>query len=194
MFMGSFFLIFGAFKLVNLKKFAEAYKMYDLLAKRYQFYVLMGDIAIQGDILQGWWLGFVHGVGRATPLVFLTILGMLGVNAVGGLASKTAIVSKVTGIALVLLGAVIFISGAAHNWYETTFIHDGVNEIVELVAGERVAEHGHEPEIPEEHGHEKKPHEHELDDIIPSPWPGWVLFLMAFLPLGWYSYKEKSKS
>ena len=33
-FMASFFLIFGAFKLINLRNFAVAYKEYDLLAKR----------------------------------------------------------------------------------------------------------------------------------------------------------------
>ena len=33
-FMGGFFLIFGSFKLINLKGFAKGYSMYDLLAKR----------------------------------------------------------------------------------------------------------------------------------------------------------------
>lgn len=34
-FMAGFFLIFGAFKLINLANFAKAYKEYDLLAKRH---------------------------------------------------------------------------------------------------------------------------------------------------------------
>lgn len=52
------------------------------------FYVLLGDIAIIGSVANGWWLGFIHGVGRATPLIFLAILGILGVNAVGNVAKK----------------------------------------------------------------------------------------------------------
>ena len=38
MFMGAFFAIFGAFKVFNLSKFAEAYTMYDIIAKRSKAY------------------------------------------------------------------------------------------------------------------------------------------------------------
>ncbi len=37
-FMASFFLIFGAFKVINLAGFAQAYSMYDLIAKRFYWY------------------------------------------------------------------------------------------------------------------------------------------------------------
>lgn len=37
-FMGFFFLIFGAFKLINLKGFVSAYRMYDLIASRSDLY------------------------------------------------------------------------------------------------------------------------------------------------------------
>lgn len=40
-FMAAFFLIFGSFKIINLKKFAEAYSMYDLIAKRSRLYALI---------------------------------------------------------------------------------------------------------------------------------------------------------
>jgi hypothetical protein len=40
-FMGSFFIIFGFFKVINLKKFAEAYATYDLIAKRSKVYAFM---------------------------------------------------------------------------------------------------------------------------------------------------------
>lgn len=33
-FMGSFFIIFGSFKIINLQKFASAYAEYDLIAKK----------------------------------------------------------------------------------------------------------------------------------------------------------------
>lgn len=38
MFMGTFFAVFGGFKLLNLKNFAMAYQKYDLLAMRSRFY------------------------------------------------------------------------------------------------------------------------------------------------------------
>lgn len=36
--MASFFLILGGFKIINLKGFAEAYHIYDLIAQRYYWY------------------------------------------------------------------------------------------------------------------------------------------------------------
>lgn len=39
--MGSFFIIFGTFKIVNLQKFAMAYGEYDLIAKRSRAYALI---------------------------------------------------------------------------------------------------------------------------------------------------------
>jgi Methylamine utilisation protein MauE len=36
--MASFFLIFGFFKIINLRGFAEAYSIYDLIARRYFWY------------------------------------------------------------------------------------------------------------------------------------------------------------
>ncbi len=40
-FMGIFFLVFGSFKLFNLKNFAEAYSTYDLIAQRSRTYALL---------------------------------------------------------------------------------------------------------------------------------------------------------
>lgn len=37
-FMASFFLVFGCFKLINIHQFAEAYAMYDIIAKRFFWY------------------------------------------------------------------------------------------------------------------------------------------------------------
>ena len=37
-FMAAFFLVFGSFKVINLAGFAQAYSMYDLIAKKYFFY------------------------------------------------------------------------------------------------------------------------------------------------------------
>lgn len=37
-FMASFFLVFGSFKLINIHQFAEAYALYDIFAKRFYWY------------------------------------------------------------------------------------------------------------------------------------------------------------
>jgi len=39
-FMGAFFIIFGSFKIMKLKSFAQAYATYDLLAQRSRIYAL----------------------------------------------------------------------------------------------------------------------------------------------------------
>lgn len=166
------------------------------------FYVLLGDIAVVGDIVNGWWLGFIHGVGRATPLIFLAILGILGVNAVGNIAKKTAVVKKWTGIALILLGAFIFISGTSHQWYEGTVIHRGWNQVLQLVVGEdsgvvEMMEHEEEPGTLAEHRHDEDgvvADDHmDKADYIPAPWSWITLLAMIIIPLWWYRHRAKHK-
>ncbi len=156
------------------------------------FYVLLGDIALVADPLNGWWLGFIHGIGRATPLIFLTILGILGVNAVSKIASKTALVTKITGISLIFLGAFIFISGASHSWYENGPIHRGWNNVVQMVAGDKVVEReaSADPgETPVELQSKDEDHE-DGEDYIPAPWSWITLLLMIVIPLVWYQIKN----
>jgi len=165
------------------------------------FYVLLGDIAVVGSATNGWWLGFIHGIGRATPLLFLSILGILGVNAVGNIAKKTAVVTKWTGISLVLLGAFIFIMGTSHQWYEDSFFHTGWNQAIQVVTGgknSRITERG---ALPETSGtsvdntsklpvKEKADHK-DSKDLIPAPWSWITLLAMSILPLWWYRQKKK---
>ena len=40
-FMASFFIVFSSFKIINLNNFAEAYSMYDLIAKRSKVYAYL---------------------------------------------------------------------------------------------------------------------------------------------------------
>jgi len=164
------------------------------------FYVLLGDIAVIGSVANGWWLGFVHGIGRATPLVFLAILGILGVNAVGNIAKKTAVVTKWTGISLIFLGAFIFISGTSHQWYEQSAVHTGWNKVVQSVTGEDSGitermDHDEAPGTPAEHDEPapKAPEDDHADnpDYIPAPWSWITLLLMIIIPLVWYRLKKK---
>lgn len=165
------------------------------------FYVLLGDIAVLGDVANGWWLGFVHGVGRATPLIFLTILGILGVNAVGDIAKKTAVVKKWTGITLILLGAFIFITGTSHQWYENSALHKGWNKTVSYVMGGSVVEKmdsDEKADLPDSidskdsgADHNSENNENEMPDMIPAPWSWITLILLTVIPLWWYRHRER---
>lgn len=169
------------------------------------FYVLLGDIAIAGSVSNGMWFGFVHGIGRATPLIFLAILGILGVNAVSGIASKTKTVTKWTGISLVFLGSFIFISGASHQWYEQTPVHRGWNKTIEIITGENsgvveMEDHDSVTNVQDTHTVEGTPKETPIHtakdhedgkDFIPAPWSWIVLLTMSIVPIVWYYRKEK---
>ncbi len=85
-FMGVFFIVFGAFKLVNLQMFVLTYRGYDILAKRFRFW--------------GWLFPFVElalGVGyllfgSAVWLNLLTIFitGLAGIGVIKELRRKSA--------------------------------------------------------------------------------------------------------
>jgi len=161
------------------------------------FYVLLGDIAVKGNILIGWWLGFVHGVGRATPLIFLSILGILGVNATTSLMKHRVKIKRIGGWFLILLGAFIFIIGGAHQWYEEGPIHTGWNKAVNIVAGNQVAERGEQNIISGIPGYGRegvpvaKPGGKHKRDLIPPSFAPWALLALILIPIIWYYAKER---
>lgn len=105
------------------------------------FYVLLGYIASVGDLFNGWFLGFVHGVGRAVPLIFLAILGVLGINATGEIAKKRVTVERYMGWTLIIIGAFILTFGLfGHDWFIASGIHNTWEQFVVNVGGERFGE------------------------------------------------------
>lgn len=125
------------------------------------FYVLLGYIATVGDIGTGWLLGFIHGVGRATPLIFLAILGILGVNATGVLTAKKETVDRLMGWALVGVGGFILAYGLfGMDWWEKSVFHASWNGFIYKVS----------PALAEVPGHAVP------QGILEAPfWAGWVL-------------------
>ncbi len=119
------------------------------------FYILLGDIAIKGAGT-GALLGLVHGIGRATPLIFLSILGIMGINVTPKLAKNRAKMQSAIGWSLVVLGIVIFLLGGAHGFYEQTVVHRGWNGLVKAMG------------LPSELMRNIEEHE-EAADILP-PW------------------------
>lgn len=137
------------------------------------FYVLLGYIATTADLFNGWILGFVHGLGRSVPLVFLAILGMLGVNALSGIIRHKEAVERAMGWALVIIGAYLLTFGIfGHDWFVGSGIHSAWEQFVVNVGGERF-------------GETILKHEHRLVDV-----PGFIqygnMFFLGLLALTFF--------
>lgn len=76
------------------------------------FYVLLIYIAGTADVGSGALLGFIHGAGRALPIILLTILAMFGIQATTTLSEKRFAIEKLTALLLVIIGAFLIPAGA----------------------------------------------------------------------------------
>jgi cytochrome c-type biogenesis protein len=143
------------------------------------FYWLLIYIAGSGSLEIGATLGAVHGVGRAIPLILLSILAVLGVNATKRISENRIKIEKSTGWMLIIIGAFLIINGlpGGHEWYESTFIHTGWNNLVSTT-----------PIPPEfhvgEHTHETNGGEISIDYPL-------LLFSLMFVPIIWYILSSK---
>lgn len=145
-------------------------------------YVVLTFAATSGDWLQGALLMAVNGIGRVMPLLLLTILGVLGVNAVRWLSRKTESIKKFTAWTLIVLGSFILLNGIfGHLWYEGGIFHEGLNATVMSLGGKMVGE----AEIPIG----------EIEKTVPFvKYGAWMNALVTLLPLLWYWRKyPKSK-
>ncbi len=145
------------------------------------FYWLLIYVASTGNAEVGASLGFVHGVGRAIPLILLSVLAIIGVNATKGIASSRENIEKITGWMLIVIGAFLIIQGipGGHEWYESTFIHLAWNNIVsttlippEFHVGEHI--HNYDAKLPQE--------------LAPILFAGLIIF-----PIIWYFTRKKEK-
>lgn len=141
------------------------------------FYWLLIYIAGTGSIEIGASLGAIHGVGRAIPLILMSVLAIVGINATKGLTTNQIKIEKATGWMLIIIGSFLIINGLpeGHEWYEETFIHQGWNKLVELTpipAEFEMDEHEHD-------------HEHEERNISKEIIPLIITSLIGFA-LIWY--------
>ncbi len=92
-FMAGFFLVFGAFKLLNLNAFAEAYTTYDIIAKRSATYAYLYpfiEIALGLAYLFRLW-------PTATNLVTVIVMTISSIGVAQELAQKRTIVCACLG-------------------------------------------------------------------------------------------------
>ena len=115
------------------------------------FYWLLIYIAGTGTLEIGASLGVVHGVGRAIPLILMSVLAVLGINATKGLTVKRESIERASGWMLIVIGSFLIINGLpeGHQWYEETFVHQGWNKIIEMTP------------IPSEFEMDEHEHDHE---------------------------------
>ena len=113
------------------------------------FYWLLVHVATVGSVELGASLGVVHGIGRAVPLILVSVLAILGVDATRRLVGARMRLERITGATLILLGAFLVINAlpSGHAWYEQTVVHSGWNALIaglgmpsELAMGS----HGHD--------------------------------------------------
>ena len=149
------------------------------------FYVLLLYIATRASVFSGGSLGFVHGLGRATPLIFLSILAILGVNATKWVAAKKDAIERIMGWGLILVGVFIFSVGLfGMYWWESSFIHIGWNEITEQISPRLVETTA----AAEYFGITVDPS--EIEKYWPqAPW--FVMLAFVIIPIIWRRCKKK---
>ncbi|MBI5401411.1 sulfite exporter TauE/SafE family protein [Candidatus Wolfebacteria bacterium] len=144
-------------------------------------YLILTAAAGTGSMAVGAWYMAINGLGRALPLIFLSVLGILGVNAAGGLMKHKITVDKITGWVLVAISMFIILNGIfGHLWYEGSVFHDGLNMAFGKLGGENIAE----AEIPIE----------QFEQTIPYFQLGaWFNLLLPLLILVWYYFKKRGE-
>ena len=143
------------------------------------FYWLLIYIAGTGSVEIGASLGVIHGVGRAIPLIFMSVLAIIGINATKGLTAKKIPIEKATGFMLIVIGAFLIINGlpGGHEWYEETFVHNGWNNLVSVTT------------IPTEF--EMEEHEHENSEEISNGYIPILLLTLIVVPIIWHKIRKR---
>lgn len=146
------------------------------------FYWLLIYVAGTGSAEIGASLGLTHGVGRAIPLILLSVLAIIGVNATKGITSNRENIEKITGWMLIFIGAFLIIQGipGGHEWYESTIIHITWNNLVSMT-----------PIPPEFHVGE---HIHDFDTQIPQELVPILFVGLITVPIIWYFTNKKRKT
>ena len=147
------------------------------------FYWLLIYVANAGSIEIGASLGLVHGIGRTIPLILMSVLAIMGINATKNLTSKRVSIEKATGWMLIVIGSFLIINGlpGGHVWYEGTIVHIVWNNIVSItnISPEfHIGQHTHQ----NVYGYE-----------IPKGYVPIILFGLIVLPIIWYAINKKKE-
>lgn len=146
------------------------------------FYWLLIYVAGTGSLEIGGSLGLVHGVGRAIPLVLLSLLAVLGINATRSLTANRVRIESLTGWMLIVVGAFLIINGipGGHEWYESTVVHIAWNNLVSMAG------------LPAEYHVGHHAHERVFDFELPQEAVPVLLGLLIAFPVAWYTLKRRA--
>lgn len=142
------------------------------------FYVMLTYIATIGSVGVGAGLGFIHGLGRATPLLAIVILAMLGINTTKWVATQKENIDKIMGWSLAVAGSFIFTYGLwGMQWWEDSIFHAGWNKFIFGIA----------PALAETPGHPV------AAGAFNGPmWIGWLtLISIVLITIFWHWLKQK---
>lgn len=145
------------------------------------FYWLLIYVASTGSAEIGSSLGLVHGLGRAIPLILLSVLAIIGINTTKTITTNRLKIESVSGWMLIVIGSFLIINGlpSGHQWYEDTIIHIMWNNLVSIMG------------IPPEFQMER--HTHDSPAIIPPILIPGILAILILSPVGWY-YMKRARS
>lgn len=152
--------------------------------------LILVEIATSGNIFYGWSLFFIHAIGRVLPLLFLAVLGVLGVNGLSWLVTRKDKVERATGWAMVFVGAFILVLGLfTHDWWVNSGIHTQLEKITQE---ERLLD------IVRENLNSDVTHAHGLEDGpglfgLPLTLGNWVLVFLWILPIWWWYARRRKE-
>lgn len=148
------------------------------------WYVILLGIGALGDPVYGAYMGFVHGLGRATPVIAIAILGMLGVNATAALVKRKDTIDKLMGWALVFFGSYFLVFMAlAHGWYQNSIIHVTWEKVLTAIGGKTISEI-HPP-------YPRQFHQELLEPL--KPYAPWIFLALLLIPIVWYKLKRRNE-
>ena len=152
--------------------------------------IILGQIGVTHDVFYGWLLFFVHAVGRVIPLLFLAVLGILGVNATKSLVKHKDSIARATAWGMVFVGAFLFTLGFfSHDWWVNSGSHTLLEEITQEARFTDALNERFQSAVAHRHGLE------EGAGFFGAPlWLGnWVLVVLMAIPLWWYWFFRRNR-
>lgn len=148
------------------------------------------EIASSGNVLYGWLLFLVHAIGRVLPLIFLALLGIMGVNGLSWLVARKDKVEKITGWAMVFVAGFILTLGLfSHDWWVNSGIHTGLEKLTQEESLLNIVKQNIGSAVTHEHGMEVG------TGLFGLPlWLGnWFLVFLWVFPIWWWWLREKKR-
>ena len=150
--------------------------------------LILIEIASSGDVLYGWLLFFVHAIGRVLPLIFLAILGILGVNGLSWLVTRKDKVERATGWAMVFVAGFILTLGLfSHKWWVNSGIHTQLEKITQEETLLNIVRENLNSTVTHAHGIEIG------TGLFGLPlWLGnWFMVTVWIIPIWWWWFRKK---